>query len=255
MFANTDIYTNKYLKYPLTKEERSLVPEAWDLLRVFKKRFVFVSDYRNYLIKTVSSNYTVEKFYKLETVLNKMFWNLRWLLFPLWTNQYITREEYQDFVKEGYDNFETLPYSLLLCTHQKYPAGYTRRDIKNMLRNNDDTFYRSFINKLVLVDKSTNTIIIKPMEGSSDIFSKNYFNIMTFHILFSKSTYEAVMEEPFLVKSMSTLQPSHFYYQFDYGFPNLNSCRYSIGTYEDKLDRIRKMYFTGGAEYWFRLII
>lgn len=254
-----DIYQSKLLKHPLSKEELDLVPEAWELLSVFKKRFLFITDYRTYLIKNISNKYTAEKFLKLESVINKMFWNLRWLLFPLWTNKYITKEAYLEFIKSGYGDFENLPYALLLCNSKRLPSS-NKDELKSLLRDFyiNTTFYRSFINKLVIIDKQNKNLITKPMEGSSDIFSKNYFNIMSFQILWSKRTYTEIMSNPLLVRDVSVVHEPHFYYQFDYGFPNLNYCKYQIGSDDDRINRIKKMYYTESYpkdKYWFKLII
>ena len=95
------------------------------------------------------------------------------------------------------------------------------------------------------------------MEGSSDIFFKNYFNLFTSQILFTKETYEMLIKDPFLAKNQS-FKLSKFYYQFDYGFPNLNYCTYKFGTDGDRIKRIKKMYYSSKperAKYWFRLMI
>ena len=94
-----DIYKNKYLKHPLTDEEIKELPSVWKFLKYFKKRFIFITDYRDYIIDKINTKYTQEQFYKYESILNKMFWNLRWLMFPLWTNPNITRSQYLDFLK------------------------------------------------------------------------------------------------------------------------------------------------------------
>ena len=46
----------------------------------------------------------------------------------------------------------------------------------------------------------------------------------------------------------------HYYYQLDYAFPNINCCKYSIGTKEDKINRISKMYYTGDSKYWYKIL-
>jgi hypothetical protein len=252
-----DIYRDKILKYPLTEEEYNLIPKVWKFLKIFKKRFTFISDYRNYVIKKINKKYTPQEFYKYEAILNKMFWNLRWLLFPLWSNQYLNKSEYKDFIKNNYDNLEKLPDYLLLCNFQKYSDSDDLKNKYNMYLNESYNYYRSFINKIIMVDKPTKTLITKPMEGSSDIFLKNYFNLFTSQVHFTRSMYEAIVEDPFIVKYQN-IELAKFYYQFDYGFPNLNYCTYFFGTDEDRLNRIKKMYYTPKpkrAKYWFKLII
>ena len=92
------------------------------------------------------------------------------------------------------------------------------------------------------------------MENSSHIFDKNYFNLLTMYILKNKQLYDQVMENPSIIKTM-TLKLPEYYYQYDYGFPNLNYCVYEFGTEEQRKERIYKMYYADDAEKnWFKLI-
>lgn len=250
-----DIYQSKILKYPLTDDEYSYIPDAWRFLRIFKKNFVFFSDYREYVMKKIRKNYTPEEFFMYETILNKMFWNLRWLTFPLWIREGISEEEYEDFVWNNYNNQKELPYSLLLCEFQTY-KDYRDREYK-IFHNKlfEDTYYRSFINKLMIIDKVKKMIITKPIEGSSEIFSKNYFNLLTISILFDRDLYKEIMHRPYKIKNKK-FELSNYYYEYDYGFPNLNYCVYTFGTLADRMERIKKMYYSEKpkATWWFRLI-
>lgn len=255
-----DIYKNKYLKHSLTYKEYNLLPKVWEFLKYFKKRFIFITDYRDYIIDKISDTYTSDEFYLYESILNKLFWNLRWFIFPLWTNPLISEEDYLKFIKSNYEDFERLPYSLLLCKYQQYK---TPDDLKSKLQHSflySDTYssyYRSFINKLIIVDQKDKVIITKSMEGSSDIFSKNYFNLLSFHILFNKQLYEKVMENPFTIRDLH-IPLSQYYYQFDYGFPNLNVCAYSFGSSDNQINRIKKMYYntdSNKAKYWYKIIL
>jgi hypothetical protein len=98
----------------------------------------------------------------------------------------------------------------------------------------------------------------KPFEGSSHIFHKNFFNLMTMAILFDKTRYEQVMKNPFVIKVQNLELPKH-YYEHDYGFPNINFCTYKFGSKSDRMDRIKKMFYNKGqkskGEYWFKLIM
>lgn len=251
-----DIYTSKYLKYPLTSEEYVYIDQIWKFLEIFENTYIFNSDFRHAVISKIRKEYDIEKFYKYESILNKMFWNLRWLLFPLWYNTELTEKEYEEFVKNNYDNHQQLPDYLLLCEAEKFKD---ENDLDKKLKKNpffESTYYRSFINKLVIIDKKNKTIFIKPIEGSSHIFGKNYFNLLTMTILFDKELYEEIMTKPYTIK-YKHVKLSEFYYEYDYGFPNLNFCTYQFGSEEDRQRRIKKMYFYYGKKadkYWFKLI-
>lgn len=253
-----DIYKSPLLKYPLTREEEDLVPEALNFLDIFKLQIknIFISDYRDRVIHIIKKKYTPDEFYKLEEVLNKLFWNLRWLIFPLWQDPMMTEDDYENFVKDNYYGYTELPYSLLLCKKQ----SYTNQD--DLLKKIKDTkdydlifqSYRSFINKLIIVDTQNKFILTKPMEGSSHIFGKNYFNLYSMMILFNMSLYHEIMRRPYAIRNLP-VQLSDYYYQYDYGFPNLNFCTYQFGTKKDRLERIKKMYYDETAgKHWFKLI-
>jgi len=282
MYIN-NIYQDKILKYPLTDSEYNNINNVWDFVKIFGKKFISLSYFREYVIKK-TKKYTIEEFYLYESILNKMFWNLRWLSFPLWhgdaylsqndiperikvsrrdNGHSVSEEEYTNFVKNNYNNFTEIPNSLLLCKKEKY----TDKNLKNKLYNNNvlmqDNYYRSFINKLIIIDKKNKLLISKPLEGSSEIFSKNYFNLLTITILLKKKLYEKIMKYPYSVKYQKFIRKlldSH-YYQLDYGFPNLNYCVYTFGNKKDRMTRIKKMYYLyplkkikKQARMWFELM-
>ena len=246
MYIN-NIYRNKILKYSLTDEEYNDIDKVWKFMKIFRKRFLLLADYRKDVISNIREKYTIDQFYYYESILNKLFWNIRWLLFPFWKNDNISKDEYKKIINNNYDNYKNLPDSVLLCKFYKYN---TMSDLKYKLENKirvlqNSNYYRSFINKLVIVDKKNKYLMVKPMSGSSHIFSKNYFNLLTIEILFDKKKYEKIMKNPYSIKYdkfIRKVMESH-YYQLDYGFPNLNYCTYTFGTKEDRMNRIRKMYY------------
>lgn len=245
-----DSYRDKILKYPLTNQEYEILDKVWEFIDIFNKNYILVSEYKNYLINTFGK-YSPEEFMLLESIANKLFWNLRWLLFPLWITPDMSENDYDKFIKNNYNKINELPYSLLLCKCEKYT---NTQDLENKLTNHEifnTTYYRSFINKIIMIDKSNKTIITKEFEGSSNIFSKNYFNLLTIFILFNRKIYEAVMKDTYNFKNHKITLPE-FYFQYDFGFPNLNFCTYSFGTEKDRLDRIKKFYYSNYK--WTKLI-
>ncbi len=255
----TNIYTNKILKYPLTNNEYNNIDKVWNFLLLFKNKYIYLKDYRKYIIKTIKKQYTVDEFYLYETITNKLFWNLRWMIYPLYMYHNMSNKEYIKFIKNNYDDKSHIPHSILQCKVQKY---IDNEDMDNKLFNNDtyinSTYYNSFINKLIIVDKVKKIIISKQLEGSSNIFSKNYFNLLTMTILFNRKLYEHIMKSPYKLISkhfIDRLLDHTHYYQLDYGFPNLNMCVYTFGTKEDRINRIKKMYYRKTpTKYWKKLI-
>ena len=251
-----NIYNDNLLRYPLTNNEISKVNEVWKLIDIINKPYIYVTEYRKYLIKKIRKYYTVEKFYEYEFIINKLFWNLRWLIFPLFINENFTENEYYTFIKNNYGNNNEIPKSLSLCESVSYN---NEDDLDKKLKSAHeylDIYYRSFINKLIIVDRDDKKIYYKKMDGSSNIFAKNYFNVYCMMILFDRKLYEKIMKNPYVIKNKE-IELSNYYYQYDYGFPNLNFCKYQIGSVQSKLDRIKKMYYNkfNDFEFWYKIIL
>lgn len=244
-----DIYTNNKLKYPLDANEYGDIDSVWNLINIFAKPFLHVTDYRNFLLKTIK-RYSITEFYHLETIINKLFWNLRWIMFIWFINPQLNEKDYNLFIQD-YGNHKEIPNSLTMCNKINYAdSNDLERELKKI---NLNTFYRSFINKLIIIDKSNKVIYYRDMEGSADIFNKNNFNLLTMTILLDRNLYEKVMSNPYKYKNLD-IELSQYYYQYDYGFPNLNYCIYDFGNEEYKKHRIEKMYHEKDAKYWFKII-
>ncbi len=201
--------------------------KAWKLLKIFSKPYISISSYRNYLIKKIPKKFTIDEFYICEKIIDKLFWDLRKKLGDIGECYTIS-----------YNNSSDLDDKLF----------YIYEDI--------GTFYRSFINKLIIVDKENKKIYYKKMDGSSIIFNgSNKFNLLTLTILFNRDLYEDVMNDKISKKEIKNIELPSYYYQLDYCFPNVNCCHYNLGTKEEWLERIRKMYYTESSEYWYKLMI
>ena len=245
-----NIYMNANLKYPISDKEYKNIDKVWELINIYNKLFVSVTDQRNYLIKNIRKKYTLDDFYYLESIIDKLFWNLRWIVFPLFIHTELSKSEYDLIINKTY---EEIPNELLLCDKIKYIDNV---DLDKKIKDislDSDTYYRSFINKILIIDDENKLIYHKKMEGSSTIFSKNLFNLYTMTVLLNRNLYEKVIEDPFNSQKLD-IELSHYYYQYDYGFPNLNYCAFNIGNKDYKLNRIRKMYYSKNAEYWNKII-
>ena len=94
------------------------------------------------------------------------------------------------------------------------------------------------------------------MEGSSHIFKKNYFNHLTIIVLLNRTLYEKIILEPKLILE-KRIRLSDYYFQQDYAFPNVNFCTYEFGDFDQKMNRIQKMYYCDDEKkdkYWFKII-
>jgi hypothetical protein len=217
-----DIYYDLPTKYKLSKEEISKIDEVWKFLNIINKNYIFLSDYRNEIITKIREEYTAQEFYELENILNKMFWYLKEL-----------------------DN-STIDYEI-------YKKDTDISSIKYMMK----LFYRSFINKLIIYDTKKELIYVRNMEGSSNIFEKDdtsEANIKIWEILSSRELFERTIKNKKIPKNL--ILPE-YYFQKDYPFPNLNLSIYEFGSYDQKLNRIKKMYYYDGDKkdkFWFKLI-
>lgn len=194
--------------------------DIWFFLSIFDHDKVNLSEYRNHVIHEVRKRYTIDEFYQYENKLNDMYWNLREKL----GNQ-------KCFRKIKYYDESGLKENIKLCISKNH-------------------YYRSFINKIIMVDRKNKEIIYRPMEGSSKIFSDNEFNLLTMHILFNKDLYEGIMCDRLSLKDINAPE---YYYQYDYPFPNLNCCKRSIYSRKEKMERIKNMYYSDND--WFKLFV
>lgn len=239
------------IKYPLSKKEENLLDQTWEFIYVFREPYIYLTDYRKSLIKTMRKKYTIKEFHQYETIANKLFWNLRWNIAPLFINKNLSKDEYDKILQSQTE----LPCSLLKCEKITYKDD---EDLGKKLANPDlfnDNYYRSFINKLIFVDQNNHIIYHKLMEGSSDILTHNNFNLTCFNIFFDRNLYEEIMKDPYKIKN-KYIELSNYYYQQDYGFPNLNLCTYNFNSDDEQIYRIKKMYYENKTgEFWFKLIL
>jgi len=245
------MFNNKLLKYPITDDEMKYYDDVWTFLELFKVNYIFVSDYRKNVIKSIISKYTAEEFLKYEDLLNKLFWNLRFIVAGI----YLSNNNV-DLLSRWILTTDDISESLLLCEWIQIKGSID--DIikdNHIIRNERYSHYRSFINKLVIVDRIRDRIWLKTMEGSSDIFAKNNFNLLTITILFNRDLYEDFMRDPFN-RINREIPLSSYYFQHDYPFPNMNYCTYLFCDKDERLNRIKKMYYSPNMDkrYWYKII-
>ena len=241
---NKEIYKDYTLPYQFNKIELDNLIKAWNFFMEFRRIDLSLHHYRKELIKIISSKYTPEEFLLYEGIIDKLYWNLQQRLARIWLN-------------DPYLN--QVPYSLTLSKAEPYLNTTQYNYIVNESLKKD--FYRSFINKLVVVDKTNSLIYTKDQEGSSNIMGKNYFNLLGSAIMSSIQLYERILHEPHLIIVTNIPLPM-YYHQLDYGFPNFSLCAYNINDINTKegmsfrLYKIKKMYYEPNCENnWFKLIL
>lgn len=221
------IYTDKQLKYPLTDSEYVNINDVWDFIKNFYFMTYTLHDYRSKLINKIAKKYTDKEFYRFELLVEKLFWNLR-------------DRTHIYFLTDSMKNMSDL---------SPLQEGSCNDMICKMYNDNS---YRSFINKLVLIDDINNKYYYKKIEGSFKIFFKNEFNLYTSIVLFNRNLYEIIMMDPQKIKNIYTPE---FYYEYDYPFPNLNFGKPFIQSKKYRIKRIKKMYYDQNSENnWFKLL-
>lgn len=242
MTKDNYIYNDTELKYPLKDDELPILKDVWDFYFEFNNKEISLHDYRLKLINKISQKYAMEEFLKYESILDKLYWNLQFEIAKLILNKEI----------------DTIPYSLTFTTETNFETDW---ELANVIESKTKTiYYRSFINKLLVVDKHKKKVYTKDQESSISFFSHNYFNLLGASIMSSRELYELVMDNPNIIKKMKIPLPA-YYYQIDYGFPNFSLCNYNINdvnTVEGsqvRLDRINKMFYSEKSEkYWFTIL-
>lgn len=243
---------NPSLKFPLTSEEISKVDAAYDLLEIMTTRYYFVQDFRKHTIKKIRKMYSIEEFSELEDILNKLFWNVRWIVAPMFIGKDVLGDE--------------IPYSLSLCHKSSYT---TKDDLYKKIQSSDayqHNFFRSSINKIFIVDKSSSTVYMKQMEGDSGIFGKNEYNALCARIFCDKNLCKAVITDPSILITTNVLKDfqetpvAASNLEFDYGFPNLNMCSYSTGGKKFRREKIKRMYYYNkngkvSDKWWKKLLV
>jgi len=224
-----NIYINKALKYPLTYEEYDKINETWRFIKTLKT---------NEIILSVNKRYKIEEFYEYEKIANKLNWNM-----------FITLSKILNKSNEDIINIE----------------DYTdKKDLDIKIKQTkaiNSNYYRSFINKIVIVDTKNRKIISKSQEGSSKIFVKNNLNKIMSNVLYNRELYEEIMnkgEELLKNKEYLLKITPKYNIQHDYCFPNLNRCVYNFGDKKLNINRIKKYYYNATEpkdKYWFKLIL
>lgn len=231
-------YNSIITRYPLLDTEISDMDNIWNFISIFTMPHYNISDYRRILIKKIQDTYSVSEFLKLENTADKLFWNLRNILLPIYNNK-ISRKKYNNIISSEYQ----------INNAESYKRLTTNVIVKTFLVK---PYYRSCINKLILMNNDN--IFYKEMEGSS--FQKNKLNLINFTILFNRKLYEKVMSDPYEFNYNELILPI-FYWQKDYSFPNLNTYSYNFYNERQKINRIQKYYYNEEGKkdkYWFKLI-
>lgn len=220
-----NIFVDKELEYSLLADEYAIIDDVFEFINIFDFLTITLTEYRTTIIDKINKKIKLNDFYLYEKISEKLLWNLK--------NK--TKHLYPTLA-----NCITCSYDL------------TEEGISTVLSKfYEDNSYRSFINKLVLIDDVNNKIHHRKMEGSAQIFDKNEFNLRLWVALRDRKTYESIMKKP---KRITKLLIPEYYFSSDYAFPNLNFGKPFIYSDEFRKERIKKMYYLNESQKeWFKI--
>lgn len=212
---NNNSYKDDNLKYPLTNDEIKLIDEVWKFINIFRKSAISRSIYRRTIIDKIKKKYNVDEFYKLEKIVEKMYWNLFYKL---------SREidlNPKIYIKEEFD----------------------LKDMTNkiLMRNNNIT--QSNIKKTYIVTKN-NKMIYK-------YDYPNEIDLLIYSIMINRGVYESIMTNTSSIFEIDIL-PYSSNIEFDYPYPNFNTIKGFTTNNNERKSKIQKMYYDINSEKnWF----
>jgi hypothetical protein len=223
--------------YKLLKNEIKELKNYWNFIKCFDIEYEINKNYKNLtndvqcyrkiLIHKIREKYTAEDFYKYETILNKLLWNL---IEHLKFN--IDKKLYKKSIKKYFVNEHIGIFSHKYFISNKYTGSPS---YKYLVVNE---YTGSFSHKMFLVDEK---------KGIKYYF-KYYRNINTydiinkiFYILSDKTLYKKIIKNKISINDIRKVPI--YYYPLDYPFPNINLLFYNENNENNWIDRINKLYF------------
>ena len=213
-------YNNNYNKFDFTIEELKFIDESWKLIESFNTSYLTKMELREKTIKLVNKNYSIVEFDKLEIIIEKMFWNMIFLLNKILENNFIEQN-----------------------IKQKDSSYGINKQIKKVYLKNK-ILSESYVNKIII--NKDNLIYYK-------YIYPNNFDIIISSIMTDRIIYETVynnidkLDINFIQTIISNINIKE---NFDYLFPNINTM--IPFCYNNRIERIKKYYFNNDSDsYWF----
>jgi len=209
-------YNNNYNKFDFTIEELKFIDESWKLIESFNTSYLTKMELREKTIKLVNKNYSIIEFDKLEIIIEKMFWNMIFLLNKILENNFIEQN-----IKQKDSSY-----------------GINKQVKKIYLKNK--ILSESYVNKIII--NKDNLIYYK-------YIYPNNFDIIISSIMTDRIIYETVynnidkLDINFIQTIISNINIKE---NFDYLFPNINTM--IPFCYNNRIERIKKYYFNNDSD-------
>jgi len=212
-------YNNTHIFHPLSKDEIYQIDNVWKFIDNFKCDTLTKNTYILKTIKKIKNIYSLPDFFMYETLTEKIYWNLF------------------DFIVD-----KIYIYDVIKEKENKTESEILYKILKNSLIG------KSSIRKSFIYNK----------KHKSYMYKYNYPNdldILLFKIMLNRSTYETILSNINITLddiNELTKNTNLSLIEFDYPFPNLNTIKPFVYTAKERLNNIKKMYYSvNSMENWF----
>ena len=216
-------YNNNHNKYDFTIEELKSIDFAWELINMFNITFLTKMELREKMITYINKKYNVEEFDRLEIIIEKMFWNLIFIVNKILENNFI-----EQTIKQKDNSYDLT------------------KQIRRIYKKNK-LLCESYINKII------------DFKDDKLYYKYNYpnnFDIIISSIMSDRIIYETIynnidkLDINFIQSIISNINIKE---NFDYLFPNINTI--IPFSYKNRIERIKKYYFNNKFDaLWFQFI-
>jgi hypothetical protein len=192
--------------YLFNEDELKNIDNAWELITILRKTHLTYASYNKYYKTLIKQKYSIDKFYELEIIIEKLYWNLK---------NHLNMVEDCCF-EYGLENLDK---------------------IKNKIIRLNGMITHSSLNKSYVYDENNDKIIYKSNYPTIT-------DLLISSIMINRSLYEQIMNKPYVDLSyLSKLNLEEYVnlIEFDYPFPNLNTL---IPFYNNnRMDNIKKIIY------------
>jgi hypothetical protein len=202
-------YNNDKLKFPLSIDEIKMVDNAWNFMDIFRETFLTRGKYDRYLEKKIKMMYSIKEFYKLEKIVEKIYWNL---------------------VSKIKSEVSLKPEIFL-----KERGEYNLEDVENKILMRNVKIKESTIKKTYIIKKNGKLLYKYYYPDDLDLFVSS--------IMINRSVYETIMSESEEIFNIE-IEPYSHIVEFDYPYPNLNTIKSFVDIKEKRMEKIKEKYYS-----------
>jgi len=211
-------YTNEYIQYSLTYDEIKIIDNIWILIMMLRHSKFTKIQYRMYIKHNIKHNYDIDTFYKYEYIIEKLYWNLAFVMKKILSDIDIHNAYHKVSVKSKQD--------IELHT--------------NMIMKRNPLLTEGTKHKFIIYDDKDKLLMYKTVYPNS-------FDIIVSSVMTDRSIYETIMSDPknITIEKINTMILNYYDnpIEFDYGYPNLNTIAPYIQSKKTKYDNIYNSFY------------